>query len=234
MILALDTSTDSASLALYDEEGLLAEATWQARGMATVQMAAMVQQACQLLHRRPTDLRGIAVALGPGSFNGLRVGLSLGKGLAYALHLPIVGIPTPDIVAYPFSALVLPVCTLLKAGRGRVIATWFQTRYGRWQRIGDFANTTLEEVCRATERTTVFCGEIDAAMAAQIQEQLGQRALLASAALSARRAGYLAEMGWKRLQEEPQGDDLASLQPIYLSRPRIGGAVAAAPEPAEA
>lgn len=227
MILALDTSTDSVSLALYDGENVLAESTWRSEGMATAQLADMLQKTLQLLRRRPTDLRGIAVALGPGSFNGLRVGLALGKGLAYVLQRPIVGIPTPDVVAYPFSALVLPVCALLQAGRGRVIATWFQTRYGRWQRIGEFSNTTVEAVCQETERATVFCGEIDSAMAAQIQERLGQRALVASPALSARRAGYLAEMGWKRLQEEPQGDDLLSLQPIYLSRPRIGGATEA-------
>lgn len=227
MILALDTSTDSASLALYREECLLAEMTWQTHSCGTAQLTAAVEHAFRLVQSRPDDLTGVAVALGPGSFNGLRVGLAFGKGLAYALRRPIVGIPTPEILAYPFSALVLPVCTLLQAGRGRVIAATFQTRYGRWQRIGDFVNTTLEEICQEAERATVFCGEIDREMAEQLRRSLGQRALVASAALSARRAGYLAEMAWKRLQEEPQGDDLLSLQPLYLSRPRIGRAVPA-------
>jgi len=102
------------------------------------------------------------------------------------------------------------------------VSALFQTRYGRWQRLGDFCNTTLEEVCRQTERATVFCGEIDPEMASYIHEHLGQRALVATPALSARRAGYLAEMAWKRLQEAPQGDDPASLQPLYLSPPRLG------------
>ncbi len=223
MILAIDTSTtETSSLALYDGEALLAEMTWQTRD-STAQVLPMVRQALALLRRGPADLVAIAVALGPGSFNGLRVGLSLGKGLSYALGLPIFGLPTPEIVAYPFSALVLPVCTLLRAGRDRVICATFQTRYGRWQRIGETRNLSLEEVCRETERTTVFCGEIDAEMSAVLREVLGQRALLASPALAARRAGYLAEMAWKRLQEDPQGDDLDLLQPIYLTRPRIGG-----------
>jgi tRNA threonylcarbamoyladenosine biosynthesis protein TsaB len=223
MILALDTSTAISSLALYDGESVLAEMTWQTRD-STAQVLPMVQESLSLLRRGPAELTGLAVALGPGSFNGLRVGLSLAKGLAYALHLPLVGLPTPEIVAYPFSALVLPVCAVLKAGRSRVISTLFQTRYGRWQRVGEMRNVGVEELGADTERTTVFCGEIDDALSTLIREQLGQRALVASPALSTRRAGYLAEMGWKRLLEEPQGMDLPSLQPLYLTRPRIGAA----------
>jgi tRNA threonylcarbamoyladenosine biosynthesis protein TsaB len=223
MLLALDTSTGTSSLALYNGEAVLAELTWYTQD-STAQVLSMVQECLTLLKRGPADLTGIAVALGPGSFNGLRVGLALGKGLALALQLPIVGIPTPEIVAYPFSALVLPVCAVLKAGRGRVVSTLFQTRYGRWQRVGEMRNLSLAELCQEIERTTVFCGEVDAEMSETIHECLGQRALVASPALSTRRAGYLAEMAWKRLQEEPQGDDLAALQPIYLTRPRIGAA----------
>jgi len=226
MLLALDTSTGTSSLALYDGEAVLAELTWQTYD-ATAQVMAMIQECLTLLNRRPADLTGIAVALGPGSFNGLRVGLALGKGLALALQVPIVGLPTPEILAYPFSALVLPVCAILRAGRGRIVCTNFQTRYGRWQRVGKMRNITLEELCQQIERTTVFCGEIDAEMVETIRECLEQRALVASPALSTRRAGYLAEMGWKRLQEEPAGDDLEALQPIYLVRPRIGPAPSA-------
>jgi tRNA threonylcarbamoyladenosine biosynthesis protein TsaB len=224
MILALDTSTATASAALFDGESLRAETTWETGTAATAQLLPVVEHLMELARCRPAHLRGIAVALGPGSFNGLRVALSLGKGLASALGLPIVGFPTPDIAAYPFSSLVLPVCAILKAGRNRLICTHFQTRYGRWQRVSDFRNLTLDALIQETDRTTVFCGEIDREMETALQERLGRRALLASAALSARRAGYLAEMAWRRLQENPEGDDLVALQPIYLSPPRLGGA----------
>ena len=228
MLLALDTSTEQASLALYDGSVLHIELTWQAGRQATRHLAPAADDLLRLAGCPPQDLTATAVALGPGSFNGLRVAMSMAKGLAYALQIPIVGVLTPDILAYPFSSdagtgLVLPVCVLLRAGRGRFVSARYQTRYGRWQRIGELRNTTLEEVCRETERATVFCGELGPEEAAFLREQLGRRALLASPALSARRAGYLAEMAWQRLQEEPEGDDLATLQPFYLSRPRIGG-----------
>ncbi len=230
MILALDTSTAYASAALFDGEALRAETSWETGTAATAQLLVVVEHLMRLADCRPADLRGIAVALGPGSFNGLRVALSLGKGLASALGLPIVGFPTPDIAAYPFSSLVLPVCAILKAGRNRLICTRFQTRYGRWQRVSDFRNLTLEALIEETDRTTVFCGEIDREMAAALQERLGRHALLASAALSARRAGYLAEMAWRRLEEDPKGDDLVALEPLYLSLPRLGGTGAAREE----
>jgi tRNA threonylcarbamoyladenosine biosynthesis protein TsaB len=230
MILALDTSTESASFALYDGERVVAEVTWQARTWATRQLLPFVEQCFRLLDLWPEHLTGVAVALGPGSFNGLRVGLGVAKGLAYSLQLPIAGVPTLDIVAYPHSSQVLPVRAILRAGRQRVISALFQTRYGRWQRVGGFDNTTLEEICRETERATVFCGEIDAEMSAYIMEQLDQRGLVVSAALSARRAGYLAEMAWQRFRDDPQGDDLATLQPIYLSKPRIGASQTADPQ----
>ena len=224
MILALDTSTARAGLALYDREGLLAEVTWKAGTSATRQLLPRVRQCLRLLTKAPADLTGLAVALGPGSFNGLRVCSSTAKGLARGLGIPIVGLSTLEIVAYPFSSQVLPVCAILKAGRSRVIQGIFQRHYGRWQRIGEFRNTTLEEICQETERATVFCGEIDPDMTALLQERLDKRALVASAAISVRRAGYLAEMAWNRFQETPEGDDVATLQPIYLTRPRIGGA----------
>ncbi len=228
MLLALDTSTEQASLALYDGAALLVELTWGVGREVTQHLAPAVDHALRLSGGTAKDLTAVAVALGPGSFNGLRVALSLAKGLVYALGIPIVGRPTPDILAYPFSGdagtgLVLPVCALLRAGRGRFVSARYQTRYGRWQRIGEFRNTTLDEVCRETERTTVFCGELGPEEAAFLRERLEQRALLASPALSARRAGYLAEMAWRRLEETAQGDDLTTLQPLYLSRPRIGG-----------
>jgi tRNA threonylcarbamoyladenosine biosynthesis protein TsaB len=208
MILALDTSTANVGVAFYDQAELLTEVNWQAGTSATQQVMPMLQHCMDMLGKTAADFSSVAVALGPGSFNGLRV------GLAQSLRIPIVGIPTPDVAAYPFSSQVLPVCSILRAGRKRVIRAFFQTRYGRWQRIGEFLNTTLEEICQGIEQATVFCGEIDPGMTSFLQECLGKRALVASSALSARRAGYLAEMAWKRLQNEPEGDDLASLQPI--------------------
>jgi tRNA threonylcarbamoyladenosine biosynthesis protein TsaB len=81
--------------------------------------------------------------------------------------------------------------------------------------------TTLDELCAKIETRTFFCGEIDAQAAKLLREYLGEKAVVASPASSLRRAGYLAELGWQRL-ERGEVDDPATLVPIYLRHPPIG------------
>jgi tRNA threonylcarbamoyladenosine biosynthesis protein TsaB len=96
-ILALDTSTRTASIAIYrGEEGVISEITWRSLSHHTVELTPYLDL---LLGQNPRELAGIAVALGPGSFTGLRVGLSLAKGFALAQEIPLIGIPTLDALA---------------------------------------------------------------------------------------------------------------------------------------
>jgi len=207
------------SLALYDGEWVLAEETWCSANSHTVELLPGLVRMLERQKVLPSELRGVAVALGPGSFTGLRIGLSVAKGLALALDVPLVGIPTLDVLAYAQGPKRGPVCAVLQAGRGRVCAAFYRRRRGRWQRQGDYRLTTLDELCAEIETRTFFCGEIDAQAAELLRERLGERAIVASPASSLRRAGYLAELGWQRL-ERGEVDDPASLAPIYLRYPR--------------
>jgi len=168
----------------------------------------------------PSELRGIAVALGPGSFTGLRIGLGVAKGLALTLAIPLMGIPTLDILVYAQARKPGPVCAVLQAGRGRVCAAFYRWKRGQWQRQGDHRLTTVDGLCAEIETRTFFCGEIDAQAAKLLRERLGEKAVVASPASSLRRAGYLAELGWHRL-ERGKVDDPATLAPIYLRHPPI-------------
>src|ERR1035437_5858080 len=110
MLLALDTSTEMAGLALVNDGRLVAEATWYCGQNHTIQL---LPQLAALLIKTGTDIKtisAIAVAKGPGSFNGLRVGISSAKGLAFSLGIPLAGISTLEVEAYPFAITGLPVC----------------------------------------------------------------------------------------------------------------------------
>lgn len=220
MFLAIDTATRMPSLALYDGECVLAEETWRSANSHTVEL---VPGLVRMLGRQrvlPSELRGIAVALGPGSFTGLRIGLSVAKGLALALDIPLVGIPTLDALVYAQGRRRGPVCAVLQAGRGRICAAFYRRRRGQWQRQGDYRLTILDGLCAEIETRTFFCGEIDAQAAELLRKRLGERAVVASPASSLRRAGYLAELGWQRLKRG-EVDDPATLSPIYLRHPPI-------------
>ena len=220
MLLAIDTATRVLSLALYDGERVLAEETWRSANNHTVELSPGLVRMLERQRVSPSELKGIAVALGPGSFTGLRIGLGVAKGLALTLDIPLVGIPTLDALVYAQARKRGPVCAVLRAGRRRVAAAFYQRRRGQWQRQGDYRLTTLEELCTEIETRTFFCGEIDAQATELLRERLGAKTVVASPASSLRRAGYLAELGWQRL-ERGEVDDPATLAPIYLRRPPI-------------
>ena len=100
MILAIDTATRMASIALYDATGVLAEETWRSQNNHSVELMPAVMRLVERQQKTLSDISGVAVSLGPGSFTGLRSGLSLAKGLCLALQTPIVGVPTLQVTAY--------------------------------------------------------------------------------------------------------------------------------------
>jgi tRNA threonylcarbamoyladenosine biosynthesis protein TsaB len=144
------------------------------------------------------------------------------KGLALALKVPLVGVPTLDALAYAQAGQDLPLYAVAQAGRGRVCTALYRKEREQWRRATDYRITTLTDLCQQVEEPTLFCGEIDEEGVRLLRENLGQQAIVASPASCLRRAGYLAELGWQRLKRG-EADDPAALSPIYLHHPRSGG-----------
>jgi tRNA threonylcarbamoyl adenosine modification protein YeaZ len=134
MLLAIDTASRVLSLALYDGQQVRAETTWTTQNQHTVELMPAIQQLMDRASTAMTDLAALAVSQGPGSFNGLRIGFSAAKGLAFARHLPLFTIPTLDIVAAaqppPHDPLSTKLIAVVQVGRGRVCAGSY--RY-HWQ-----------------------------------------------------------------------------------------------------
>jgi len=223
MLLAIDTSNQTASIALHHQDGLRQECTWWSEQNHTTELMPAVVSLLAKQGVAVGQLQGVAVALGPGSFNGLRVGVSAAKGLAFALSIPLVGVGTLEILAYPHilaRGLIRPV---LPAGRDQVSTALFRAFRGKWTRVEQDHLSTLEEICDQTVRRTVFCGQLTLPMADFLHQHLDRKALLASPAAGWRRAGFLAELAWQRLQTG-DSDSPITMEPIYLRRPSIGGA----------
>ena len=218
MELAIDTSTETASLALSLKGKVQAELTWHAGRNHTKEL---LPNLIHLLHQASLqDIEGIIVARGPGSFNGLRVGMATAKGLGLALSIPLVSISTLEMEAFQHAATGQPICPIFNAGRGEIATALFQTKQGKWQRLIEEHITTIEELCAKLTARTIFCGQISPEIASQLKEWLGEQVVIVEGASSLRRAGYLAELGWRRL-EKGDHDDPATLQPLYLRRPAI-------------
>ncbi len=214
MLLALDTSTRTASVALYDGTQVLAETSWTSRDYHTSEMAPVIQQALERTGIAQANLQALGVAIGPGSFTGLRIGLALAKGMALAKRIPLIGIPTLDILAAAQPALDLPLLAILQAGRGRLAVGSYTLVEGAWQANNDLRVMEVEALSHSIQKPTLVCGELTEAQR-HLLARKRKNVILASPAQALRRAGYLAELAWKRFQAG-QVDDPATLAPIYL------------------
>jgi tRNA threonylcarbamoyladenosine biosynthesis protein TsaB len=217
LLLAIDTATRIAGLALYDQDGLHVEQMWRTSGNHTVELMPYTVRACEQQGLDPSALEAVGVSLGPGSFTGLRVGLSVAKGLALTLGIPLLGVPTLDATAYAHSHEALPVCAVLPAGRGRWCTALYQTIAGDWQRRSDYALMNNDDLIATLTEPTLLCGEIDMHLAEALREAAPKNAVIANPAFAPRRAGYLAELAWWRFVSGDR-DDLTTLAPIYLQR----------------
>lgn len=220
MELSIDTSSDIASIALSHKSNILAELTWQSAQNHTVELMPNLVELLGGANVEPNSLEAIFVAKGPGSFNGLRVGISIAKGLAFSLNIPLLGVSTLETEAYPFAYTGLPLRPIHKAGRQEIATALYQQKNNEWHRLEEEHLSSVEDLCRQIKQETLFCGEMPLEIANAIGQSLGKRAIIPQASFRLRRAGFLAMLGWQRLNKGEQ-DDLTTLQPLYLRPPHI-------------
>ena len=214
MLLAIDTSTRVVGVALYDGTQVLGEIVGNSRDYHTVELAPAV---AELLRRSQMDaeaIKAVAVATGPGSFTGLRIGLAFAKGLCLARHLPLIGIPTLDSVAAAQPVQGLPLVTVLQAGRGRLAVGRYHCPAGSWEPNGAVEVTDITRLVHSIQQPTLVAGELKEEERRALARKY-KNVHLASPAQALRRPAFLAELAWKRWQSG-HTDDPTSLAPLYL------------------
>lgn len=213
MLLAVDTSTAQMGLGLYDGSQVTSEYAWRSSQRHTVELAPAVSELLTRCGLSMEDVQALGVALGPGSFTSLRVGLALVKGLSLARHLPLIGVPTLEILAAAQAPSRLPLAVVLQAGRGRLAVGWYKGSKNGWQAKGPARVMTVQALMDEIKSPVMICGELTAA---DRQKLAGKQEIhLASPAQSVRRPAVLAELAWRRWQSG-HIDDEATLAPIYL------------------
>jgi tRNA threonylcarbamoyladenosine biosynthesis protein TsaB len=223
MLLAIDTSTAQIGLALYDGSSVPGEFVWHSGLHHTQELAPALAELLRRVGIKMNAVSALGVALGPGSFTSLRVGLAFVKGLVLARHVPVIGIPTLDIVAaaVPLSDAMIGsdsshrrLAAVVKAGRGRLALGWYEAGENEWQADGPAIVTTADELADTIHKPVIVCGE----MSADERQRLARKfknVTLASPAQCVRRPGILAELAWQRWQAG-KTDPAAALAPIYL------------------
>lgn len=213
MLLAIDTSTTQVGLALYNENEVVADMMWTSQQHHTTQLASALSELMKRCNVTMDSVQALGVAIGPGSFTSLRVGLSLVKGIAFAKNIPVMGISTLDVIAAAQPLDKKPLISVLQAGRTRLAFGLYQSNKKEWQAEGEIRSGTVDELLSQIEESTIVAGELTSDQRKKIASH--KKVTLASPAYCIKRPSVLAELAWARWQNN-QVDDAATLAPIYL------------------
>lgn len=158
-VLALETSTLAGGVALVDGERLVAEYVLDVSVTHSERLLAAVDRVLADARWAARDLQGLAVSIGPGSFTGLRIGVSTAKGLAWALGVPIAAVPTLDAMAAAVPWAALPVCPVLAARRDEVYACLYRHDGDGLRREWDYLALSPAELAGRLTEPTLLIGD---------------------------------------------------------------------------
>lgn len=243
LLLALDTSTRQASVALCSEDQLHGEYTWHVGNNHSVELLGRIQRLMAECGKTLQEIDGVAVAKGPGSFNGLRVASAVAKTLSFVLKKPLIGVSTLEIIAAQQQHWHGPICAIVEAGRTELYAACYlfdelhsdsgDLTY-RLRQLSDYLLLTPQDLSIALQEQAhqwlavpgerqlpsfLFCGELSLASRQALHAHM-QQSLFVNGTQAARHASTLALLALQRLRDGKQDDPLL-LEPLYLRRPSI-------------
>jgi tRNA threonylcarbamoyladenosine biosynthesis protein TsaB len=222
MFLALNTSTVQFSMAILGEDGALV-ADYHISPRAK-NFRGFMPAFEFLLAATGMDLKvfkAVMVSSGPGSFTGLRVGLSAAKGLAQGLNIPLIGISSLEALAAQIPHPRLPVCPVIDSRRDEIFAALFSWGdEGRMERVRQDACMRYEDLSEYIDQPTLFLGNAFGRQARRIKVALGERAILAPPDDWHPGAATVGRLGLQRYRKH-DFDDLCELVPLYFRPPDI-------------
>jgi tRNA threonylcarbamoyladenosine biosynthesis protein TsaB len=190
----------------------VAESAWPAQMHHTVELAPAVEEMLRRAGVKPAEIRAVGVAQGPGSYTALRIGMAFALGFAVPHNIPVIGVPTFEILARAQPVTEKELVAVLHAGRERIAWCNFRASARKWKAEGDPQISTWEELAAGAPKRARICGEIDRAGKAALAKRRDLK--IAPPHRNTRRAGVLAEMAaehWRDPETRPM-----MLQPIYL------------------
>jgi len=212
-LLAVDTATSSCSVALFSGDRLLAEAVYAAGKTHSHHLMSMTHRILEGCRCEPEDIGGIAVTRGPGTFTGLRIGISTVKGLAAATGAPVVGVSSLAALAFPFALHDCPVVAMIDARRGEI---YYNQHYGAAQPATRVMVGAPETAAAALPENAILVGS-GALLYREVFENRCPRIRFADAAQHVIRAASVGSLALARLKRQ-DSDPIDALIPEYVRK----------------
>ena len=217
-ILALDSSGMAASVAVVEDENMLAEYTVNYKKTHSQTLLPMLDAAVQMVQLKLDTIDAIAVASGPGSFTGLRIGSATAQGLGLALDKPIIGVPTTQAMAYNLFGAGGVVCPIMDARRNQVYTGIYGFKNGHLEILEDQMAADIYQVIEklnALKCPVIFTGDGISVYREVIDQNIQVPAEYAPAHLNRQRASAVAALAMEYLKEG-RVQTAAEHRPEYL------------------
>lgn len=221
-VLAIDSSGITASAAVADDNNVIAEFTVNNRQTHSQTLLPMVDMVVKMSETRLEDIDAIAVASGPGSFTGLRIGSATAKGLGLALEKPLVSVPTLDGLAYRASYYSGIICPLMDARRNQVYTAAYHIKDGKLVNVIGQRATGIKDILsglRAAGEEVLFLGDGADVYRDIILGEENIKFLFAPAHISKQSAASVAMLGIM-YYKEGKYESAAAHRPVYLRKPQ--------------
>lgn len=218
-VMGIDTATLVCSVAVVSEEKILAEYTQQVKKNHSERLLPLIDTVLRDIGLKPRDLDGVAVAGGPGSFTGLRIGMVTAKALGQSLELPLCSISTLAALAKQHPLFPGLICPILDARREQVYNAIFAAGTEVERLVADRALSVTELIQELRERSVpvLFVGDAVPVYRQTLKEALASRACFMPPESATCRASSVARLGLSQLRAG-QGQSWRDLQPFYLRR----------------
>lgn len=217
-ILAIDASGLSGSVAYISDYKLVGEYYICHKLTHSQTIMPMLEHLKGLIGFEMNEIDAVAVTSGPGSFTGIRIGVATAKAMALAIGVPIIGIPTLDVMAHniPFASEV--ICPIMDARRNQVYTGIYQWENGILEREGDHLAVEIDELLeKLAGRQTIFLGDGVDVLKGKITDVMGDAAQFAPSFLHMQRASVLAQLACEAF-EKGEMVDADEFVPIYLRK----------------
>lgn len=219
-IMAFDTAVEVAAVAVIEDNKLLGEYIINNKKKHSEKLMPLADNLLKDLSLSPADMDLFAVSIGPGSFTGIRIGVSAVKALAYATGKKIAGIPTLDAIAYNASIYNGIVCPLIDARNNQVYTALYRFENGKQQKITQYMAADIGEIIEKIKmagENTIFIGDAAELHKDMILSQLGNQAHFMPGNLQIPRASAVAHLAYIKAVSG-EADDLFELVPLYLRK----------------
>jgi len=213
-ILGIDTSSRSNTIGLISGNQILADFTWESRD-SLQKIILNIDLVLRKGGLTLADIDGLALGIGPGSWTGVRVGVTVGKTLAYAMNKPICGVSSLDALAYQARNMPILLCPLIDAGKENVYAAFYRPQGETIVKESDYYVGDIKGLLKTIKEPVLFLGKVAYLYRQTIVEELGPLANYRGEVGDVQKGYVIALLALPRF-ERGESDDALSLAPLYL------------------